>query len=209
MKTKLVLCITLFGLCQSGIAQETAEKKPAPVGTEADRKFLLDNLVHLKEEILTETKGLSEAQWNFKESPDRWSINQIVEHLCIWELIETNDVSVALRMGPIPDFTHYLPDSLFTFSSPEKMDKLVTTDYTKPFTYSVPLGNNKGVDNITWLTKMRDESIEFITNEKSNLRVYYICFGANIHQWYMGIFRHSFKHLYQIRQIKNHPNYPK
>jgi hypothetical protein len=42
-----------------------------------------------------------------------------------------------------------------------------------------------------------------------NLRIYYICFGANIHQRYMMFIQHSFRHLGQIREVKAHPNYPK
>jgi len=157
----------------------------------------------------TETKNLTQGQWDFKESPDRWSINQVVEHLCLWELIEMNEISVALQMGPIPNFAGSLPDSLFFNPDNERMNQLITTDYTKPFTYSVPLGNNEGKHNIIWLTTMRDESITYLKNETKNIREYYIHFGPNIHQKYLTISKHSFKHLRQIREIKKHPNYPK
>lgn len=202
--------IIVCGLSITGKGQGKTEEAPKmPVWTEADRKFLLDNLIRSKEELVAETKNLTKNQWNFKEGPDRWSINQVVEHLCLWELIQMNEISVALSMGPFPDFTHYLPDSLFIDQDPNSEKHMVTTDYTKPFSYSVPLGNNEGKNNLTWLTTMRNESIEYLKSENKNIRVHYICFGPNIHQRYMIIFRHTFRHLRQIKKIKEHPNYPK
>jgi hypothetical protein len=201
----LVLCILSFSKGQS----TTQEPSKGPVWTEADRKYLLDNLVRSKEEIIAETKNLTKEQWNFKESPDRWSINQIVEHICLWEIIQMNDISVALRNGPLPGFTHYLPDSAFINKDPKRIKKNITTDYTKPFTYGVPLGNNEGKNNIIWLSSMRDESVDYLKKTSDNIRVHYICFGPNIHQQYMMFFQHSFRHLGQIREVKAHPNYPK
>ncbi|MCA4897760.1 MAG: DinB family protein [Bacteroidota bacterium] len=82
MKSILLIITLVVGFYSPTQAQTTSEKTvPVPVWTEADRKFLLDNLTRTKEELISETKNLTKQQWNFKESPDRWSINQIVEHL--------------------------------------------------------------------------------------------------------------------------------
>src|SRR5690606_39966348 len=67
----------------------------------------------------------------------------------------------------------------------KRINRNVTTDYTKPFTYSVPLGNNEGQNNILWYTKMRDESIEYLKTTNDNLRLYRVNFQPNIHQHYM------------------------
>ncbi len=209
MKSFLVLTFAFMCFISGKGQTNTTPSPTAPVWTEADRKYLLDNLIRSRQELIDETKNLTKAQWNFKESPDRWNINQIVEHICLWELIQMNEISVALRMGPLPDFTHYLPDSAFINKDTKRLNKNITTDYTKPFTYSVPLGNNEGKNNIIWLTTMRDESIDYLKKTNDNIRVHYICFGPNIHQRYMMFFQHTFRHLGQIREVKAHPNYPK
>src|SRR6185369_13656402 len=98
MKSFLVTLSFVLLCFISSEGQTNSSPSKAPIWTEADRKFLLDNLVRSKQELIDETKGLTEKQWNFKESPDRWSINQIVEHLCIWHLIAINDISTALQM---------------------------------------------------------------------------------------------------------------
>ncbi|MEZ4972883.1 MAG: DinB family protein [Cyclobacteriaceae bacterium] len=190
------------------LAQSAKPNPPNPTWTEADRQFLLDNLIRSRDELLAATKDLTLEQWNFKESPDRWSISQNVEHLCLWELIHMNSISESLQIGPFPDFTQYHPDELFANGSKSEK-KNITTDYTKPFTYSVPLGNNEGKDNMTWFLKMRNESIDYLKTETKNLRVHYIHFGANIHQQYMMIYGHNFRHLRQIAEIKTHPDYPR
>jgi len=209
MKTILLTLTFVFGLLPGKGQTKADQPSTVPVWTEADRKYLLDNLIRSRQEIIEETKNLTREQWNFKESPDRWSINQIVEHICLWELITMNEISRALGMGPFSDFTHYLPDSLFIDQDPKRLKKTLTTEGTKPFTYGVPLGNNEGKNNIIWYTTLTNESIDYLTKTSDNLRIYYICFGPNIHQRYMMFFQHSFRHLGQIREVKAHPNYPK
>ena len=204
-----ITLILICGLLSFSKGQtKTDESSTVPVWTEADRKYLLDNLTRSKEEIIAETKNLTKKQWNFKESPDRWSINEIIEHICFWELIQMNDISVSLRMGPLPQIPQ-LTDSIFIDPDPNRQKKNITTDYTKPFTYSVPLGNNEGKNNIIWYLKMRNESIEYLKKTTDNLRIHRVNFGPNIHQQYMMFFQHSFRHLKQIREVKKHPKYPK
>src|SRR5262249_4299482 len=38
-----------------------------------------------KKAFLEATKGLSEAQWNFKPAPDRWSVKECAEHIALSE----------------------------------------------------------------------------------------------------------------------------
>ncbi len=208
MKSRFIVIFMLFRLALPGIGQ-VDEITDSPNWTEADREYLLNNLVRSKNSLMEETNGLTEEQWNFKGDPDQWSINQIIEHLALYELIFMNDIAVALQIGPLPKFTHYAPDSLFLDQDPMDLKKNVTTNFTKPFSYTVPLGNNEGRDNLTWLTKMRQETIDFVKSEDRNLRIYYVNFGPNIHQKCMMIFSHSDRHLRQIRRVKSNPNFPK
>jgi hypothetical protein len=210
MKTIIVTLHLVFGLLFLSKGQTNAGQSSAtPVWTEADRKYLLDNLIRTKQELINETKNLTKKQWDFKESPDRWSINQIVEHIDRYELIFMHEISVALQMGPIPDFPQHLPDSLFVDQDPKDLKKNSTTDFTKPFTISVPLGNNEGTANMVWFNKMRDESIDYLKNTTQNLRLHYINFGPDVHQKFMTIFTHTDRHLRQIRRVKSHSKYPK
>ncbi len=210
MKSFFVILFFILELVIPGNAQSTKNSpSTGPEWTEADRKYLLDNLIRSKEEITHETKSLTKEQWNYKESADRWNINQIVEHLAIWELLFMREITVALEGGPIPDFTNYLPDSLFVEQDPKGIKPNSALEYTKPFSYAVPLGNNEGPNNLIWLTTMRNESIEFVKKETRNIRLNYVCFGSNVHQNFMMIFSHTDRHLRQIKKVKANSNYPR
>jgi hypothetical protein len=210
MKITLVTLTLVIGLLTFSNGQTSTDKTPAtPIWTEADRKYLLDNLVRSKHQLIEETKSLTKKQWNFKESSDQWSINQIVEHIDRYELIFMHEISVAFQMGPIPDFPQHLPDSTFVDHDPNDLKKNNTTDFTKPFTISVPLGLNEGINNMIWFNKMRDESIDYLKSTTQNIRTHYVNFGPDMHQKFIMIFTHTDRHVRQIKRVKANLKYPK
>ena len=178
--------------------------------TENDRQYLLDSLINTRDKLVKETSNLTAAQWNFKESPDRWSIKEVVEHIAIWELLLSHEVSKALSAGLQPDLNKSAkPDSVYYgFIMEDKPH--ISIEYTKPFTYTLPMGLNDGKVNVEWFLKMRNESIEWIKITKDDLRSHYLKPGRpNIHQVYITIYGHSLRHLRQIQKIKSNPAYPK
>lgn len=178
--------------------------------TEQDRTYLVTELTRTRNELISETKGLSAKQWNFKESPDRWSINEIIEHLSMWELLFQREISQAMAGGPQPALQQkQQPDSVKLLFLMEERQH-ITTEYTKPFTFTVPMGINPGENNMKWFLKMRDESLSYLSATKEDLRAYYLKEGrGNIHQIYISTFGHTDRHLRQIRKIKTHKQYPK
>jgi hypothetical protein len=82
--------------------------------SETDRKYLLENLTRSRDLLVKETQNLSEEQWNFKESPDRWSIKEVVEHIDLWELLFQREISQAIGAGPQAELAKAAkPDSLY------------------------------------------------------------------------------------------------
>ncbi len=53
--------------------------------SQAEKDRALQYLESTKKGVLDATKGLSDAQWNFKPAPDRWSVAQVMEHLAAAE----------------------------------------------------------------------------------------------------------------------------
>lgn len=178
--------------------------------TEKDRAFLLEHLTASRDAIINETKNLSQAQWNFKENPNRWSINQVVEHLVIWEIIFQREINQAIIAGSRPELTKdaRTDSAVLAFLDEEKQH--ISVEYTKPFTFTVPMGLNDGKNNVTWFLKMRNEGIGFVDSTKTDLRVYFMRPGkGSVHQVFMSAFAHADRHLKQIRKVKADPNYPK
>lgn len=178
--------------------------------TEADRKYLLDNLIRSRDALVTETKGLSKAQASFKESPERWSINEIVEHVAIWELLLNHRISGQLGTEPQPALVAgAVSDSIkLAFIMEEKVHH--SADYTQPYTYTIPMGLHELKDNVAWLLKMRNESISYVTSTQADLRAYFLPgSNTNTHGTFITLFGHADRHLRQIRKVKQHPDYPR
>jgi hypothetical protein len=51
----------------------------------ADKDRALQYLESTKKGVLDATRRLSDAQWNFKPAPDRWSVAEVMEHLAAAE----------------------------------------------------------------------------------------------------------------------------
>jgi len=177
--------------------------------TEKDRAYLLENLKRSRDELVKETQNLTDTQWNFRGNPDRWSIGEVIEHLATWELLFQREISLALGGGAKPELAAAAtPDSVtLQFLSEEKAH--IATDYTRPFTFTVPMGLNAGSNNLAWLQKMRNESIAFVTGTNDDLRTFFNRPGRSIHYTYLSTIGHTDRHLKQIRKIKTYPNYPK
>ena len=177
---------------------------------EDNRKYLIDNLSRTRDSIIAETKNLSQAQWNFKESPDRWSINQIVEHLAIWETLLQREISQALVAGPRPELNKESRTDSAVVGFLMEENPHIATEYTKPFTFTVPMGLNDGKNNLTWLLKLRNEGINYVDSTTADLRAYFLRPGrGNVHQVFITIFAHTERHLRQIRKVKLDAKYPK
>jgi hypothetical protein len=72
LRTGAVIVLLALAGAASAKAQDVSQ---------ADKDRALQYLESTKKGVLDATKGLSEAQWNFKSAPDRWSVAQVMEHL--------------------------------------------------------------------------------------------------------------------------------
>src|SRR3989449_4331735 len=80
MRTKSVAGVLIALLLMAGATAASAQEV-----TQAEKDKALQYLETTKKNVLEATKGLSEAQWNFKPAPDRWSVAQVMEHLAAAE----------------------------------------------------------------------------------------------------------------------------
>lgn len=198
MKRTLLLFIVVYAHCSS-FAQTTT-------WSESDRKYLVENLIRSRDILVKEVENLTDKQLKFKESPDRWSINQIVEHIGLWEILFEHEISRGLEAGMRPERKSEPDSANFKFIMETKPH--YSLEWTKPYSYTIPLGLNDTKSNLTWVLKMRNESIDYLKATKDNLRQYYASYG-NLHQIYILVFGHTDRHIRQIGKIKDHPNYPK
>ena len=91
MKRSLTVLALTLCLASSAFAQTL---------TPADRDQAIQYLESTRQGVLTATAGLSEAQWNFKSAPDRWSIAEVTEHIAAAE--DFLMVLVTSKVMPAP-----------------------------------------------------------------------------------------------------------
>src|SRR2546426_9518555 len=76
MRTKSLAGVLIALLMMAGATAASAQEV-----TQAEKDKALQYLETTKKNILEATRGLSEAQWNFKPAPERWSVAQVMEHI--------------------------------------------------------------------------------------------------------------------------------
>ncbi|MBO0950283.1 DinB family protein [Fibrella sp. HMF5405] len=191
-----------FLLISSSLLAQT----PAKLWTETDRQYTLDNLKRTRDELTRETENLTPAQWAFHESPDRWSIGEVVEHLALWEIIWAREVSMGSRSKPQSELNQTSkPDGYYAEWIMEP------TPHKSP-DFSRPTGFIEGKNNLLFFTKLRNQTIDFVSTTTTDMRAQFELTGTdsprNMHQVYIFQWGHVDRHLRQIRKIKQHPNYP-
>src|SRR5713101_4139454 len=72
--------------------------------TAAERAHAVKLLQDSQEEFLSLVDGLTEAQWNYKPGPDRWSVGETAEHIVLAEAGLFSGVERALAAAPNPDW---------------------------------------------------------------------------------------------------------
>lgn len=163
----------------------------------------------MSDNLLEATKGLSEAQWNFKPAPDRWSVAQVMEHIAASEdFIRDGLIKDKVMVSPpgqsdrdikkideavltmIPDRTHkaQAPDPLQPrnrFGSPDEslkhfLESRVTTEQY--------LKSSAG---------LRDHVMDGPVGKMDG------------YEFILFIAAHCERHTKQIEEVKADPNFPK
>jgi hypothetical protein len=95
---KRYYAVGLMMLALAGAASTRAQEV-----SQAEKDRALQYLESTKKGVLEATKGLSDAQWNFKPAPDRWSVAQVMEHLAAAEdMIRGLAQDQAMKTPAIP-----------------------------------------------------------------------------------------------------------
>lgn len=194
--------LIVFLLMSSPLLAQT----PARLWTEADRQYTLENLRRTRDELVRETEHLTPAQWAFHESADRWSIAEVVEHLALWEIIWSREISIGSRNKPQPELLKSTkPDSYY-------LNFILKPAPHQSPDFSRPTGFMEGKNTLTFFTRLRDQTISFVEKTEADMRAHYELTATdsprNMHQVYIYQWGHVDRHLRQIRKIKQHPQYP-
>ncbi len=182
-----------------------------PLG-QGERDFAMSQLHATRKMVLDETAGLSPAQWNFKTSPERWSIAECVEHITLSEdsLFEMLQGKI-LKTPPAPEKRLVKPA--------EKDNKIWAALTSREQRANAPVALKPSGK---WATpqamlehfkQSRDRVIAYVEKTPDALRNHSIPSQAfesmDGYQWILLIAGHSQRHVDQIREVKADAAYPK
>ena len=175
--------------------------------TKGDREHLLVHFEMTTQMVAEQVRGLSPAQLEYKASPDRWSIREVVSHLAVAEPDYWRDLQKALQAKP--DMKEEKSEASDADILWYGIDRVV---------HQKTGGGHEKVDTYKDLSQalgkfqaLRATMIDYIKTTQDDMRAH--SFGQreviDCWQWMLEISTHAERHIQQIREIKNDPNFPK
>ncbi len=187
--------------------------------TESERQLLIDGLKRTENDLINEIENLNEDQWNFHESPERWSIREIVEHLEIQDEMYYRELYIISKTPILPEYVD-----------------LVKGNDSKILEYATdPTPGNSGwllapigrfcdkASSIKAFERIRGEVIKFVKESNQDFRLHFtfrkypedgslsnpgLWDIRDLHQLLLTTIAHTDRHIGQIRKVKEHPDYP-
>lgn len=176
--------------------------------TQGEKDRALQYLESTKRNVLEATKGLSEAQWNFKPAPDRWSVAQVMEHIAAAEdlLLDTTKEKVMTSPGGEPGRDFKKTDEAVLMMVPDRSHKAQAPEPLMP-------NNRFGSPDasIKHFVQSRATTENFLKST-AGLRDHVMdspIGKLDGYEFVLFIAAHSERHTKQINEVKADPNFPK
>ena len=175
--------------------------------TNMEREQAVRYLADTRSGVIEAVKGLSEAQFNFKPGPDRWSIAECLEHIAIVENAVLSGVRVRLEKGPAPAADRDVKqiDAMILTTVPDRSTKV------KAPAQLVPTGNSAPAANLEHFLASRQQTVNWLKSD-SNLRGHSVDHPVlgplDGYEWILAAAGHSERHTKQILEVKADPNFP-
>lgn len=198
---RLILALCLAALAIPGL-------KAAPLSAE-ERDQAIKYLEKTRAGVFEATKGLSEAQWNFKPSPDRWSVAEVTEHIAAAEDFLMDMVKDKVMKAPPRAGSEDVKalDAFVLKAIPDRSHKAQAPEPLRP---SNRFGSPK--DSLKHFRESRAKTIGFL-KKTADLREHAVDspLGKQLdgYEWVLFIAAHSERHTKQIDEVKADPNFPK
>jgi hypothetical protein len=172
--------------------------------TPIERQRVVAHLEMTSAWLLDEVSGLSAAQLAFRPSPDAWSILQVLDHLVVVGPIYWKDLQAAVAAPPRPGASMNTDTDLLWYG----IDR---GNREKAIPGEVPKGEVRSLA-AALAAYRRDHArvVDYARTTSDDLRAHYVPRqGCDAYQWLLLISTHEQRHVLQIREIKQHPSFPR
>jgi hypothetical protein len=182
---------------------------PAQDITPEERKKAIEYLDKTRAAVLGATEGLTEAQWNFKPGPDRWSVAEVTEHIAATEDFLRDRLEQQIMKAPPRESGEDVKaiDAMVLARIPDRSKKAQAPEPLHP---TNRFGSPKG--SLQHFEESRNKTIAFLKDTK-DLRGHAADspLGKKLdgYEWVLFIAAHSDRHTKQIEEVKADPGFPK
>ena len=180
-------------------AAQSAEAASAVAQLEASRDSLLASI-----------EGMTPEQWQYRESEDRWSAHEIVEHLALnedvfYEMITQQVMKTERRSEPLADAAAV--DGQLMAMVTDRSQRFQAPEVVRPRReFATP---REAVDHFV---AARERTLEFARNTP-DLRLHAMSMmggpDRDAVQWLTFVAGHTIRHTAQLQQVKDHPGFPR
>ncbi len=168
--------------------------------TKQERKQLIQELKKSEKMVKSATKGLSHEQWTFKPAPDRWSVQDCLEHLTLAEEAGLKFNEVILKSPPTKAKGS---DETAFKASVDRSTKIKTGAPMNP------TGRWKDPSELLKeFVARRKKTIEYVKTTQDDLRGHSFQ-GVDAYQGFLTGSGHTERHVAQMLEVKADSNFPK
>lgn len=176
--------------------------------TKAERKFAIDHLNKTRAELIASVRGLSDAQLNFKPSPDRWSVLECVQHITLSSQGIRQFMQATAQAPNDSAWQRTMTDEDFIKGIEDRSHKAQAAEPMKP-THSP---DKDLASTLKTFNAGRDSLIQFVDTTHSDLRSHLANLGfakADAYQIILLISAHTNRHMQQLNEVKADAGFPK
>jgi len=180
-----------------------------PKMTDAERAKALQLLADTETEFLTSIEGLTDAQWNYRAAPEKWSIGQTAEHIMLSETLIFSAVRGTMQTPADADWEAKTgaKAALLEAALPDRSQKVTAPEPLQP---TSKVTHEEIVERYK---AARAKTIAFTKSTDLPLKEHISAhpfFGPiNAYDWLIGVPLHNKRHNLQIAEVKVSPGYPK
>jgi len=174
-----------------------------------ERRLVMEQLASSEARLLELVDGLTAEQWGFRETPERWSIAENIEHCILLERFILGAVVKALEGAAEPEkkaLARGKEPLVFGVGTSRDM-KLNARQVVRP------VGRwPDTAELVAELRRTRAGTVAFAAETQAELRDHFfphIAFGdLDCYQWLVVLGQHGARHALQIEEIMADPAYP-
>jgi len=211
MKLHITILISMFLI--STVANAFTSP-PAGDGklTSEEKAKAIKMLTDSQNEFLSYVEKLSDAQWNARPIPFKWTAGETAEHIALSEGLLFGAMERALAAPVNPDWETKTngKEKILDNILAARMGKAQAPEPIQPLKRKMTRA-----EIMTMYKEGRAKTLKFIETTDQPLKAHTLdhpfpVFGTlNAYQWLLYIPAHNFRHNKQIAEVLNNPAFPK